>query len=683
MSNALRNLAVIFFLLLTWGGGLAVSGSFTDPGLLKAPVMLAGMTGLVLLYIRHLRPSLALIPFLVFWMYGYFRLTHTGEFQTAAVMQVGVLLAFLLGYLRAPLAHRRLMPPLILLCVARGLIDLITLAHLGAGPGTLAASDLTSSYNVTSFFLDKHFFGGLLILGAFHHFYLMEKGDPHKPVQVLLYSASLLVLLSILLVDSRAVMGVFFLCFLPLLFLSLRLDGKEPRLERLAWITGITLSLGIAWINLPEMQLHKMAAALTHVSVGFLPWVWKSAWHTFSGSPWVGWGIGGFRFAVTPFEGLWPARDGDALPAILHAENHFLESLAEGGMVGFALEILLIAGAVYGCARVYFREWRLEAKYVFFSLAALLMLGQFCPILEQAPARLVLWALIGYGWSLVAEGLPRGRFHGLGAPQLSVTARALAGGALISLACLHLWLRVPELKSDHLYAKAFTLFNSNPRASTDMVVQALRANPGNEAANYAYIGVLSEFNRESDAVSLAAHVQSFAPDSMKKADVLARIYCTMDKYDSAAKYASVVLMRYPHFLPAMEILMESYKHERKCESLDSLRMQATAWNETYPLPEPQDFTIGGLDSLFHSNRQVVFLQRWFGGKDLRQRFVEDRLNKYNQRILNHTRVRSLQESRCLGPGGQGPDGEPLDGDAEKDRSGLTRPRARRLFRGFG
>ena len=56
-------------------------------------------------------------------------------FQEAAVLQVGMLLAFLLGFVRAPLAHKWLLPPLdpASACV-RGLMDLLTLSHLGIGP---------------------------------------------------------------------------------------------------------------------------------------------------------------------------------------------------------------------------------------------------------------------------------------------------------------------------------------------------------------------------------------------------------------------------------------------------------------------------------------------------------------------------------------------------------------------
>ncbi len=648
MHATLRKCLTFLSLALIWGGALAVSGRFTNPGVLKAPLMTLGLAGLAVLSLRNLKPTAALIPFLLYWMLGYFRLTRTAAFQDTAVLQVGMLMAFLAGYLRAPLAHRSWLPLVALLCVARGLIDVVTLTHLGGSPA-LAVPGIPVPYSVVSFFLDKNLFGGMLILAAFHHFYLMEKGDPHRPVQVLLYSSSLLVLLSILLVDSRAVQGAFFLCFLPLLFLSVRLDGREPRLERLAWITGITLSLGIAWINLPEMQLRKMGSVLSQGSLAMLTWTWSAAARAFAAAPWLGHGIGGFRFSVLPFEGAWPARDGNALPALAHADNHFLESLVDGGVLLAGCEMLLIAGAVAGFARVYFTRWRLEAKYAFFAMAALLLLALVTPVLELAPARLALWCLIGYGWSLLAEWAPWAGTPGplVGTPRtLSRTAQAMAGGGMIAVVALHLGMRVQELRSDHVFASALAIFDINPRGFTDSVATALHIDPTNEEANYAYLIALEEFHRESQAVSLIHNIQRFAPDPPREAEALARVYSDMGRDDSAAFYATRLLQGYPKYLPALEILMRSFKRRGLCASVDSLRAATTAWGETFPIPDSREYTMDNMDSLFHSNHEVIFLQRWFGGKAMRQRFVQRRLDAYNQSAQCNIRLRSLQEARC-------------------------------------
>lgn len=648
MFRRLNHSVILAALALIWGGALAVTSSLPHPADLKSPLMTLGMAMLALAYLPRLRASRALVPFLCFWLLAYFRLASGAAFQESAVAHVCVLLAFLLGFMRAPLADSRLLLPLILLGVSRGFLDILTLGHLGMGPGGMPGGEGGLSYRAVSFFADKHQYGAVLILAAFLHFYLMEKNrDPHRPVQVFLYLSGLMVLLALLLVDSRLIQGVFFLCFPPLLFLSVKLDGREPRLERLGWVTGITLCLGLAWLHLPEIQLNKMAAIFAPASPGFLSWAWSAAWRTWMAAPFFGSGIGDFRFASVPFQGAWPQQGPSPdLPVLFHAQNHFLEGLAEGGAVYFALELMLLAGAAFGFARIYYREWKLEAKYAFFALAALSMLGCFSPILEQAPAHAAYWALIGYGWSYLSAGIPVRR--------LPAMARILSGLGLAALAGFHLAARAPELASDYWFAQAAGREDSDPKAFTDMLVKALRYNPANEQANYGYVRVLTSFRREREAADRVEMVQGFAPDPKRRDETLAALYAYLGRYDSSSRYARAMLQWYPGHLPALEILMDAYLHQGKCAEVDSLRNAALALEERYSLPPAREYTVSGLDSLFASNREVVFLQRWFGGRSLRRRFMEARLLEYNRLERDHGRLDFLKRARCRGEAGDQP-----------------------------
>jgi hypothetical protein len=91
------------------------------------------------------------------------------------------------------------------------------------------------------------------------------------------------------------------------------------------------------------------------------------------------------------------------------------------------------------------------------------------------------------------------------------------------------------------------------------------------------------------------------------------------------------------------------------------------------MPPSRNFTISGLDSLFRANHEVIFLQRWFGGESLRRKFVERRMNAYNQGIQNHDRIRFLKEMRC------GLGGDP----AETPVKPAPRSRPHMLYRGWG
>ncbi len=618
LSNPWQIRAVLFFLVILWAGTLTLTHSFPDPTALKTPVMLLGMLGIVLSNLGKFQLSRALIPFLLFWLCAYFNLSQAIHSQETALTLLAMLLAFLLGYQRTPLFHPGLTPPLILLCVGAGIYSLVTLSP------------------EAPFFDDKNVYGGMLVLGALYHFYLMESGGPNKPVQVLLYSSTLVVLVSILLVDSRIAQGAFFLSFLPLLFVTVRLDGKEPKLEKLAWTMGMALCLGLAWINLPDNRFHQLGLALSPSSPSFIGAPWLAGWDAFRTAPVFGSGTGNFRFTFLEHATLWPFSSGNGmLPIALHAQNHYLETLVEGGILGFGLELILFFGALFGLARVYFVDSYLAAKYVFFALVSLFIMSLFSSILESAPTKAAFWICVGYGWSFNARGRPSPRY-----------ASILLGAAILILSILHLYLRIPELRSDRILALAIPLADTNPKSYTNRLTEAMRINPRNESANYRYAEVLGKFHREKDAVNWVEFIQTFAPDSNLRSIYLSKIYFTLAHYDSAAKYASHKLERRLADLPNLEILIRSWKHQGNCQSIDSLQAALATLPQAYRIPATREYTVEGLNNLFRSNREILFLQRWFGGQGLRRAFIEGRLLAYNRQFENHRRLNKLLQTPC-------------------------------------
>lgn len=642
MSSRLLSTLQLLSLALICCGLFTVTGRLPDPGSLKAPLVTAGLMGLALPALFRSVPWGA-APFLLFWLYGYFRLTQTIGCQTAAVAHAGIFFAFFVGYLRIPLKLRWIVPPLALICVARGVMDLITLSPLGL-------QDSEPLGTMASFFVSKHVFGAFLILCIFFHFYLMEKGEPHKPVQALLYFSTSVVLLALLLTDSRLSQGAFLVCFLPLLFLSLRLDGKEPALERIAWITGITLCLGLAWVHLPESQLVKVASYLSPTGSHGSSWGWTAAYRVFRAAPWFGKGLGGFRFAAEEVAGARPfAADDVRPPPLTHAGNHVLESLAELGAMGMALEILILACALFAMAWFYYREWRVEAKYGFFCIVALFLMGFFSPVLELAPARFIYWALLGFGYSMFVEafGARLARYRDMLPRRSARIAAALLSICLLALTAGHLARRTIELRSDAVFMRLpSTITPALMKQSNDLLVETLRINPGNEEANYAYVKFLGRYNMEVSALQRLYFVKSFAPDPTRRNEALSMLYLEMGRSDSAAAYAQRVVEKHPNHLASLETLAGALSAMRACDALDELREKNAELANVYPLPAPQAYTVEALDNLFNSNEDLNFVQRWFGGEALRKRFVERQLAAYARSQENHERALALMHARC-------------------------------------
>lgn len=654
---------MLAFQALVCLGALAITASLPEPGALKIPLMLLGMLGLMPLLAARFRSGTHLLPALLLFTFLYVRLTPGPGQHAAALTLLACASAFLLGISRIPLAGVKLLIPLVLACTARGALDLFTLTHLGG--------EAPLGHAITSFFGDKHAAGGVLVLGAFLHFHLMEKGGPHKPVQVLLYTSSVITLLAMVLSDSRVAQGAFLLCLLPLLFLTLRLDGREPAPERLAWIAGITLCLGLAWINLPELHHRRVAEVFSPSHPGGIHVGWTAAIGIVEDTPLAGSGVGAFRYASVGHLGGWtdPGEPG-ALPVLAHARNHWLQAAAEAGLFAVSLEAFLLLIALLGMAIVYFRETTLQAKYAFFSLAALGLMGLFTSVLDTAPLNVAYWGLLGYGWSFAAQAMPRwlmphrkraGILNGgggggesprgpLGDPRgrdrLAGTATALV---LAILAGWHLFQRAKEIQSLRIFGEAQSLAQSSPRRSTDLLAESLAWDGRNVEANYSYARVLAFFRRGEEALKRVEYVQGLAPDWRFEAQALGDIYMSLGRPDLAAAEAARLLAVHPYLLQALELRVEALRTAGRCEALDSFRVGAASLASVYAMPRSRDYTIQSLDSLFMADRDINFLQRWFAGPSLRRTFVERKLMAYNRGFQHHSRARFLREARCPEP----------------------------------
>lgn len=660
-------------------GALAITSSLPEPGALKTPIMLLGMIGLLPLLPRRFRSGTHLLPALLLFAFLYVRLTPGPGHHAAALSLLGCAAAFLLGIASIPLAGVKLLIPLALLCVARGAMDLFTLDHLGGEP--------PAGHAVTAFFGDKHVAAGVLVLGAFLHFHLMEKRGPRQPVHVLLYSSGLLVLLALVLSGSRVAQGAFLACLLPLLFLTLRLDGREPAPERLAWIAGLTLCLGLAWINLPELHHRRVAEAFSPAHPGKIHAGWTAAARMVEEAPLAGSGLGAFRYAaVGHLAGRPDPVEPGGVPVLTHAQNHWLEVAAEAGLFALSLEAFLLLIALAGMAVMYFRENSLQAKYGFFSLAALSLMGLGTPVLDTAPLDIAYWGLLGYGWSFAAQAAPgwlmphrepegEGEGTGEGAGGSRSRDRMVGTVTALVLALLagwHLFQRAKEIQSLRIFGAAQSLAQVDPRKSTDRLAEALAWDGRNVEANYSYARVLAYFRRGDEAVKRVRYVQELAPDWRSEAEVLGDIYMALGRPDLAAEQAARLLAAHPYHLRALELKAEALATAGRCAALDTFRLDAARLASVYAMPSSRDYTIQSLDSLFMANRDINFLQRWFAGRSLRKKFVERRLLAYNRGFQRHSRARFLGEARCPEPASPAPGHETPEGEGPSQApAGLT------------
>jgi O-antigen ligase len=177
--------------------------------------------------------------------------------------------------------------------------------------------------------------------------------SPRAGRVVLAYGAAAVMALAILISLSRG--GAVSLTAGGLALLLLRLTASARRRSRRPILLTLTLAAacaGLAFAVLPSEGRERVLSLVgiaSESSGRFRLGVWRDTLSLVASSPVAGQGLGAFADALPPFE-----RGADM--RIEHAENDYLEMLAEGGALGFLLAMAAVVLAARGTVRGLARE---------------------------------------------------------------------------------------------------------------------------------------------------------------------------------------------------------------------------------------------------------------------------------------------------------------------------------------
>ncbi len=157
--------------------------------------------------------------------------------------------------------------------------------------------------------------------------------------------------------------------------LALTLPLWSRRRRRVSWAKAAILAalvvggaLAMAWQQLPLLgDRFQELVALEGVDGNTRLDLWEGALRLWARSPAVGCGIGAFPFA----NGL--DKPPTAQLVLRHAHNDWLEFLADGGLAGAVILLLLVAGLAIRLRPARLRELRFEHRYALAAAAAALV----------------------------------------------------------------------------------------------------------------------------------------------------------------------------------------------------------------------------------------------------------------------------------------------------------------------
>jgi hypothetical protein len=189
----------------------------------------------------------------------------------------------------------------------------------------------------------------------------------------------------------------------------------------------------------------------------------------------------------------------------------------------------------------------------------------------------------------------------------------------------------------------------DPKAFTDGMAKVLSINPYHVEATYAYAQVLVRFGRKADALAHIDHLERVAPDPPRQDLARASIQLLGGSPHEATRLLAPWLHRRHPPMPALEMTVDIYAATQQCEPLRRLLTDSARFRRAFPKPDPELYTPSHLQKEFMRGEEVNFLQRWFAGRALRQRFADRRLAVYHRSFEMHQRLERVLRKACDSP----------------------------------
>jgi O-antigen ligase len=383
----------------------------------------------------------------------------------------------------------------------------------------------------------------------------------NKKLSAMLFAALIIQMVALFIAESRGVsllsMVGFCAVFVPLAFRSGYLKSAKVRYLLYAVFSLCMLVPLFVWNETTWIRL-----AGTTIQGDSVRWgLYQAEWKLFLHHPVFGCGIGNFVHDAVPF---WSEqfRKSAGMVFYANAENDFLETLTELGIVGLGLYLFFLFGAIVLGVRELKRTWKWETYILLVLFCCMLINGIWDTLLRRIPCNIVFWAMAGYFW--------RGYFLTAWQkiPRKAATVSMITA---LGIYCILALFYGRIIIGDYFFLQSY-VSSANPHPqSGKQIKRALAVCPFHPDALF-QAGFMAIQTRQFDfARDVADRLEKTAPNYRPTNFLRACSAFGKEDYPSALSYVNEEIQRNTGYMDAYELKVRTLSVLGKCGEMGHLK----------------------------------------------------------------------------------------------------------------
>ena len=494
---------------------------------------------------------------------------------------------------------------------------------------------------INGLFAHKNPFGMFIMVSSMATAYLLYLNRSRMRNMIVLLAALLLQLVALLVSDSRGALVLTIIAFCAVFGpIAYKTGAFKNAAMRFVFYGGMLVCLCIPIFMWSETFWVRAASSIVqgNISESNRAELYKAEKEMIGRNPVFGFGVGNF---INDNVGFWSKQfkhRAYLFQFARNAENDYLETLIETGVVGLCFYLFFICGALLLAIRQLRKKWDWIQYILLIFFSLMLINGMYDVSLRRLPHAIIFFSIVGYFW--------RDSFNDFFQIIRSSRRTWCLAGIGISVHCLLAFFFLRICLADYFYLNAVALEHKQKKYAGIEIKKALDICPAHPDALYKAASLAVLGGQYDYAFHALNRIDSTSPNIRPTDYLRALALCRQYKCEQALPYLDAEIEKTPKFIEPYKLKIQALSFLHRCGEMKKFQARTCS-----PLRDQKDF-FAYYDTVSAATIQREFLlstgkiRAFFGGAPLYNAYLYYRDFMFEKYCKDCSRLQSISEIAC-------------------------------------